>query len=266
MKKFLLFLMCGILLLTIVGCGQQPNATTKVEDSITDTKEEVVNDTNTEIVEEESETNTDVIENQETNETKKEDAETSKPNATDKPQTGNKNETENNADNGSSMPTATKDPTVKAETTEPPETTPEPISQTPTPTKTNHTPTEMELEVLRLINIEREKVGAGKLTYNSGIYECGVIRAKECLVKWSHTRPNGTKYWTVFEECGKTITTCCGENLAKTFTSAEQIMTVLMNSESHKNNILYKDFTSVCITILQNDDGYYYMSQLFMGK
>ena len=186
--------------------------------------------------------------------------------------TPEQNETDVENETNIQEPTSTE-PTVKPETTDKVSTeeTKEPEKEVVTapipeekPTTTNHTPTEIELEVLRLINIEREKAGVGKLTYNGAIYDCGVIRANECLITWSHTRPNGEKYWTVFTECGKTITTCCGENLAKNFISAEQVVEFLMNSEGHRNNILYKDFTSVCITILKDDDGYFYMSQLFM--
>ena len=128
-----------------------------------------------------------------------------------------------------------------------------------------HTPTAIEQQILDLINAEREKAGLAPLTYNADIYECAVIRANEALEVWSHTRPDGTKYWTVYEECGKKITNCCGENLAKTFKDPVQIVQMLMESEGHRKNILYEDFKSVCIVVLVDERGYYYMSQCFMG-
>lgn len=265
MKKFMLFLMCGMLLLTFVGCGEQPKTPSNIENSITDTKEDATNnEQKTKIDDETSETNneSDKISTETVDEGKKITQDNTTTNAgknvskaepktvfTEKEDTSNTNQ-----------------PTVKAETTnEVPEKETEEQEDTLN-VNTTHTPTDIELEVLKYLNIEREKVGLKKLTYNGSIYDCGVIRANESLVKWSHTRPNGTKYWTIFEECDKPITTCCGENLAKTFTGAEQIVNMLMNSDSHRANILYEDFVSVCITVLKDENGYYYMSQLFMGK
>ncbi len=265
MKKLLLFSFCVILIVALVGCGQ--NKEVLPENVVDETTNETINEIagETTIPTDNEDLNQDVPNNTETSEN--ETAE----NTTDE----NKNETINETigETTEEKPTEVEKPkseNTETEKVEKPndtkneETTIEP--ETTQPITTDHIPTEIELEVLKLMNQERAKEGLSALTYNSTIYDCGVIRANECLTKWSHTRPDGTQYWTVFEECDKKITTCCGENLAKTFTSAEQIVEVLMNSEGHRKNILYKDFTSVCITILKDNEGYYYMSQLFMGK
>ena len=268
MKKLLLFLFCGILIFTLVGCNQNKNTSPNdVLDEATNSKiEEVAGETtiptNNENYDKDNVDNTEITENESTDKTTDETTDNiinekveEKPAKTEKPKEENKIETEK-----VEKPIEPTEP-INKDTAKEPENT-EPVV---TPA-TDHTPTTIELEVLELMNKERAEEGLSALTYNATIYDCGVIRANECLIKWSHTRPNGTQYWTVFEECDKKITTCCGENLAKTFTSAEQIVEVLMNSEGHRKNILYKDFTSVCITILKDNEGYYYMSQLFMGK
>lgn len=128
-----------------------------------------------------------------------------------------------------------------------------------------HTPTTMELEVLAYMNEYRVQNGLSELTYNADIYECAKIRAEESLVLWSHTRPDGTDFWTVFEECGKEIIDITGENLANKFTDTKDIVERLINSEGHRENILNERFHTVCIAIIENENGKYVMAQLFMG-
>ena len=260
MKKIILFLMCFVLLFVMIGCGNKDAPTNIPNETINLPTEEVAGETTVSTEPNQSDVELEngrenVLENQNS------DEESETPNVKPTESTTN--------DKTEIIPTETEKIENKEQTEETniENTVPEETKKAETPQiNTDHTPSAIELEVLTLMNEKRANEGLPALTYNNTIYDCGVIRANECLTKWSHTRPNGTQYWTVFEDCNKKITTCCGENLAKIFTSAEQIVEVLMNSEGHKKNILYKDFTSVCITILKDEDGYYYMSQLFMGK
>ena len=128
-----------------------------------------------------------------------------------------------------------------------------------------HSPTTIETEVLNLINTERAKEGISPLIYYGKTYVCAEKRAKESMLLWSHTRPNGKPSYTVYEEFGFVLEVRAGENLAKNFTTAEQIVAKLMTSEGHRKNIMQPEYHRVCICITTDENGMYYMSQLFLG-
>lgn len=262
MKKFMLFLMCMILVFIMTGCGKNNDTPIQTDETVV----EIAENTNTSIEKVAGETTVSI-----NNESIEKTAESIGDSDID---TNEQEKRPEETEISKNINTSEKEEIIKSETKQETVKTNETVidnaenlkSEYNAPSTPIHTPTAIELKILNLMNQERAKEGLPALTYNSTIYDCGVIRANECLIKWSHTRPNGTQYWTVFEDCNKEITTCCGENLAKTFSTAEQIVDVLMKSDGHRKNILHKDFVSVCITVLVDENGYYYMSQLFMGR
>ena len=65
-------------------------------------------------------------------------------------------------------------------------------------------------EVLRLVNNERNKVGLPPLKFANDLAASALIRAREIPIKFSHTRPNGSKCFTAMTQIGHIL----GENLA----------------------------------------------------
>lgn len=165
-------------------------------------------------------------------------------------------------ENGTQTPT--EEPTqvpTDAPTDEPTE------SETQAPSQ-EATPSEYELEVLRLVNIEREKVGAQPLEFGYFIYDCAKLRAKECDSYFSHTRPDGTMFFTVFEELGvEEFFSALGENIAWGHRTPEQVMESWMNSEGHRANILDESYDYVAIGTFEctEQPGTYATVQLFWG-
>lgn len=105
---------------------------------------------------------------------------------------------------------------------------------------------QMLVELLMLINIERAKVGAQALTYRPEIEQASNLRAQEASQIWSHTRPNGMPYYTADDRI-------YGENLAKNYHTAQDIVTAWMNSESHKRNLLNAKFKGACIGVYEEN-------------
>ena len=99
---------------------------------------------------------------------------------------------------------------------------------------------QMLAELLMLINLERAKVGAQALAYRPEIEQASNIRAQEASQAWSHTRPNGTPYYSADDRIW-------GENLAKNFGTAQDILNAWMNSESHRKNILNATYKGACL-------------------
>ena len=64
------------------------------------------------------------------------------------------------------------------------------------------------------MNQERKKAGVAELTIDSDLMEATDIRAKEMVSKFSHTRPSGDGFQTVFKEVGIDSYRYAGENIA----------------------------------------------------
>ena len=81
------------------------------------------------------------------------------------------------------------------------------------------------LRAYNLVNEEREDAGLSDLTWSSNLETTAAVRAEEASVSFSHTRPNGTQWYTVNSKI------MGGENLAWGQTSAKQVVTEWMNSQ-----------------------------------
>ena len=94
-------------------------------------------------------------------------------------------------------------------------------------------------EILHLVNVERRKAGVPALKLSRELYRPAMIRAREIIKSFSHTRPNGLPFSSVFYGISyKTV----GENLAAGQTSCEMVVQQWMDSPGHRANILNKKF------------------------
>ena len=111
---------------------------------------------------------------------------------------------------------------------------------------------ELEEEIITLLNAERAKEGLKPLIAENTYYDYALTRTAECIEYWSHTRPNG-KDWTslYFEDNTIKDIQLIAENLGKKFSSAEIIVNALMNSEGHRKNIMHEKFTHVCVAVAE---------------
>ena len=99
-----------------------------------------------------------------------------------------------------------------------------------------------ESEILQTINKIRIENNLAPLRVSADLCSIAKIRAKEAHKLWSHTRPNGLKVDSLFDEFGLEWK-FAGENLAKhTGQSPEVVVGSWMNSESHRKNILNSRF------------------------
>lgn len=124
--------------------------------------------------------------------------------------------------------------------------------------KANHLYVEVEKEILRLCNIERQKAGLKPLAWFEDAYYFTQIRAEEASQLWSHTRPNGGNWVTVYTDAGVFLLGSSGENLFETvgYTIEEYAACAVegwMNSPGHRANILNPKFTRIAIAIVQHD-------------
>lgn len=117
-------------------------------------------------------------------------------------------------------------------------------------------------QVVKLVNEERAKVGAGALTLDKEIEAAALARAKEIETSFSHTRPDGRNFSTALTDAGITFRSS-GENIAWGQRSPEDVVKAWMNSEGHRANILNTNFTKIGVGYYQNGAGRNYWTQLF---
>lgn len=117
---------------------------------------------------------------------------------------------------------------------------------------------DMALEVLDLVNEERQKEGLEKLKFDADLFQSAMFRASETALYWDHERPNGTMCYTAFPEGYYSA----GENIALGQTTAEKVMDEWMNSTGHRENILSNGFNTIGIGCCKVGDIYFWV-QIF---
>lgn len=130
-------------------------------------------------------------------------------------------------------------------------------------TPSNLTESEYAEEVLRLVNIERKKAGVTPLEADSELKKAAQSRAKEITETFSHTRPNGEVCSSILTEMGISFG-YFGENIAAGQRTPEEVVTVWMNSEGHRENILNPNYHYLGVGYTEVSEGYsFYWVQIF---
>lgn len=118
-------------------------------------------------------------------------------------------------------------------------------------------------QLVALVNEERGKAGVGLLERSGPACAAAAIRADEIVTSFSHTRPDGSPYKTVFSQAGIGYRNC-GENVAFGYRTPEEVMAGWMASEGHRANILEERYSSIGIGYCKGSNGQTYWVQLFL--
>ena len=110
--------------------------------------------------------------------------------------------------------------------------------------------------VFAQVNQARMEIGLSELVWSDELAAAAEVRAQEIHQSFSHTRPDGSPWWTANSEI------IYGENIAKGYQTADSVVTAWMESSDHKDNILYSGFESIGVAVY-NVDGKWYWAQEF---
>ena len=146
-------------------------------------------------------------------------------------------------------PTATPRPTQK----------PKPTA-TPKPTETPLNTEKFIKEVIRLTNIERQKAGENSVQENAALDKGAAVRAKECAIKYGHTRPNGERSGTAYYEAG--AGNILEENIAVGFLTPKGVVEGWVNSQGHYVTMIDSRATHMGAGCYKKD-GVIYWVQIF---
>lgn len=122
-----------------------------------------------------------------------------------------------------------------------------------------------ELEVIRLVNVERSKHGLKSLSENWELSRVARYKSEDMKNKgyFSHTSPTYGSPFDMMKNFGIRYQTA-GENIAYGQRSAAQVMQGWMNSPGHKANILNANFTQIGVGYAVKSDGTPYWTQMFI--
>ncbi len=102
-------------------------------------------------------------------------------------------------------------------------------------------------KTITIINNYRQQNGLAELSVDDTITAAAKIRAAETAVNYSHTRPNGTPWYTVSDKI-------YGECLAEKYQKAEDVVNAWVNSQVHKELVM-GDFAAVNVQVYVSADG-----------
>lgn len=126
---------------------------------------------------------------------------------------------------------------------------------------------DIESHIFDQVNELRQSLGVAPLTSNNILVGAALTRSKELTELFSHTRPNGTEWSTIFNEipynfraCGENLTTGTGFTRQQAY---NKIFESWYNSPGHYANMLNPDFKEIGIAVYFEPDGTYYATQMF---
>lgn len=122
-----------------------------------------------------------------------------------------------------------------------------------------------EREVIRLVNVERAKVGLKPLSENVKLSKVARIKSQDMINKkyFSHYSPTYGSPFDMMKKFGIRFT-AAGENIAMGQKTPMEVMNAWMNSAGHRRNILNPNFTQIGVGVAKDSKGRLYWTQMFI--
>lgn len=108
--------------------------------------------------------------------------------------------------------------------------------------------------LLEKTNQERQKTGLEPLVINEALNQAALAKAQDMFTDqyWSHTAPDGKQAWD-FIKAANYVYKYAGENLARDFSNDEEVVAAWMNSPSHRDNLLNREFTQMGLAVVTDN-------------
>lgn len=112
--------------------------------------------------------------------------------------------------------------------------------------------TDISVEKLfSLVNQKRIEANLPPLNFSSELSTSATQKAADMFTKnyWAHVSPTGVSPWAFITSSGYNYL-YAGENLAKDFNTAEEVVDAWMKSSSHRANILKSEYTDIGLAVM----------------
>lgn len=105
--------------------------------------------------------------------------------------------------------------------------------------------------VVELTNQKRAEQGLSPLVINGQLNEAAQRKAGDMFAfnYWSHISPSGRNPWSFFQEVGYRYL-YAGENLARDFMDSQDVVEAWMNSATHRDNLLNKNYQEIGLAVV----------------
>jgi hypothetical protein len=123
----------------------------------------------------------------------------------------------------------------------------------------------MAEQIAIMVNEARTEAGLSPLKYVPGLCDAATERATESVALFSHTRPDGSAFYTVLNHVGFYFTRV-GENLAAGCDNAADTFSQWKNSPSHWKNIMNENYTHIGVGVVYDESSIYkwHWEQIFV--
>jgi len=106
-------------------------------------------------------------------------------------------------------------------------------------------------KILVLVNDERKKANLNPLTVSPELSNAATQKAADMFGNnyWAHVSPTGTTPWQFITSAGYNYL-YAGENLAKDFSTSDEVVQAWMKSPTHRANILKPEYNNIGLAIM----------------
>lgn len=124
--------------------------------------------------------------------------------------------------------------------------------------------TSLESEVIRLVNVEREKAGLPRLSASSELSRIARLKSQDFIDNnyLGHYSPKYGSPFDMMRSFGVSYT-AAAENIASGQRTPAEVMNSWMNSSGHRSNILNSTYNQIGVGVARDGSGKLYWTQLF---
>lgn len=107
-------------------------------------------------------------------------------------------------------------------------------------------------KLIELTNTERQKKGLPSVSENEALDKAAALKAQNMFQEnyWAHFAPSGKTPWDFILGTGYKFT-FAGENLAKNFSSSDEVVKAWMASTTHRDNLLNPRYKDIGIAVAE---------------
>jgi len=111
-------------------------------------------------------------------------------------------------------------------------------------------------EVISLTNERRKTQGLGTVQLDESLSQAAAKKASDMFARdyWAHVSPIGTQPWFFITEAGYGYR-YAGENLARDFTNAPDVVQAWMDSPTHRDNLLNSKYQDIGVAVVDGNLG-----------
>ena len=122
-------------------------------------------------------------------------------------------------------------------------------------------------EVVKLVNVERSKVGLPPLKENWELSRVDRYKSEDMIEKnyFSHTSPTYGSPFQMMQDFGISYQ-AAGENIAAGQRTPAEVVEAWMNSEGHRKNILSPTYTEIGVGYVKGGSYGHYWTQMFIKR